>query len=391
VSAPLRFMVLHRKEDLVSTQPTLSIDFDPRRPGSESVRVHNLDPDLIATLGGWGKASQLLQLTLKVRVLGAETPGGEDLPDVFGRCQVLNGGIRFTPCFPFEPGVHYRATFDTRPLGRAEFTEVAALEFSFPKETRTVRTEVQQVFPSNDALPENLLRFHVCFSNSMQRGRAEEQIRLLGPDGQPAPDVLYRPPVELWDRSMRHLTILLDPGRLKRGVGPNRELGPPLKTGQRYTLAIGSGMVDFSGLSLRESFYKHFFVTEAVRESIAVNKWEILPPATKSHEPLTLMFPIPLDWALLRNKITIASEEGRPIDGRITIDQGETRWQFMPTSPWGAGSYYLRVAPSLEDVCGNTLLGAFDRPLRANGTLINDAAYRLIPFRLTNKKTRNTS
>ena len=145
-------------------------------------------------------------------------PGGEELPDVLGHYQVLQGEIRFIPYFPFEPGCHYRASFDPRPLGRPELSEVGTLDFSFPREITVVSSEVKNVFPSADSLPENLLRFYACFSNSMQHGRAEEQIRLLGPDGKPAPDVLYRPPVELWDRSMRHLTILLDPGRLKRGV-----------------------------------------------------------------------------------------------------------------------------------------------------------------------------
>jgi hypothetical protein len=219
-----------------------------------------------------------------------------------------------------------------------------------------VRTQVKHVFPSSDALPENLLRLYVCFSNPMQRGRAEEHITLLGPDGRPAPDTLYRSPVELWDRSMRHLTILLDPGRLKRGVGPNRELGPPLKAGQKYTLAIDAGMVDLSGRPLREGFYKSFHVAEAVREPIAVEQWSILPPATKSHQPLALIFPRPLDWALLWYTIIIASEGGQPIDGRIAIDQGERRWSFIPTSPWTAGSYYVHIASSLEDVCGNSLL-----------------------------------
>src|ERR1700741_2432210 len=100
-------------------------------------------------------------------------------------------------------------------------------------------TEVTHIFPLSDVLPENLLRFYVCFSNSMQRGRASEDISLLDSDGQPVADALYRPPCELWDRRMQHLTVLLDPGRLKRWVGPNRELGPPLKAGQAYTLAVG--------------------------------------------------------------------------------------------------------------------------------------------------------
>jgi hypothetical protein len=109
----------------------------------------------------------------------------------------------------------------------------------------------------------------------MQRGRVESEISLLGPDGEPARDVLYRAPVELWDKSLQYLTILLDPGRLKRGVGPNRELGPPLEAGHVYTLAVGAGMVDLSGRQLPETVYKRFRVTDAVREPIAVEQWKI--------------------------------------------------------------------------------------------------------------------
>jgi hypothetical protein len=163
---------------------------------------------------------------------------------------------------------------------------------------------------------------------------------------------------------MMCLTILLDPGRLKRGVGPNRTLGPPLKVGQRYTLAVGSGMIDLSGHALRESFYKSFDVTEAVREPVAVKQWKILPPATKSRQPLELTFPRPLDWALLGQSITIASEHNQRIEGDGSIDQDEQRWSFAPKSRWTSGSYRICIARTLEDVCGNDLLGAFDRPLR---------------------------
>jgi len=350
--------------------------------GSGCVYVNNADLDLVAALGGCAQIGHLLPSILRVRVVAPGAPEGEDLPDVFGRYQVLQGGIRFVPHFPFESGVRYRASFDPRPLGRAELSEAATLEFSFPREMGAVLSQVKHVFPSSDSLPENLLRFYVCFSNSMQRGQAEEHIRLLGPDGEPAPDVLYRPPVELWDRSMRHLTILLDPGRLKRGVGPNRQLGPPLKAGHEYTLAIGSGMVDLSGRPLRESFCKRFRVTEAVRGRIAVEQWRIVPPATKSRQPLALMFPKPLDWALLWRTIKIESEGGQPIDGRIAIDQCERRWSFTPTSPWIAGSYNVRIASSLEDVCGNSVLEAFDRPIRPAGDLVHEGACRSIPFDL---------
>src|SRR5260221_11255757 len=97
--------------------------------------------------------------------------GAKDIPDIFGRYQVSEGGIRFIPHFPFEPGVRYLASFDPRLLGIPELSEVATLDFSLPRETSASPTEVKNVFPSSDALPENLLRFYVCFSNSMQHGR----------------------------------------------------------------------------------------------------------------------------------------------------------------------------------------------------------------------------
>jgi hypothetical protein len=241
---------------------------------------------------------------------------------------------------------------------------------------------VKHIFPSCDYLPENLLRFYVCFTNAMQRGRVQAEISLLSPNGESAPDALYRAPVELWDRSMQCLTILLDPGRLKRGVGPNRELGPPLQAGEVYTLVVGAGMTDLSGSKLTEPVYKRFRVTDAVREPIAVEQWKIVSPVTNSRQPLMLMFPRPLDWALLSHSITIASKGEQSIDGHIVIDQCERRWSFTPTSPWAAGSYYVRVASNLEDVCGNSVIAAFDRPLRSGSDLACESANRSISFQL---------
>jgi hypothetical protein len=367
----------------VINQPSLIFDADPRRTASGSVRVYAPDPELMASLGRYIQAGGVLQSILRVTVLRTGAPIGDNLPDVFGRYEVLEDGIRFIPYFPFERGLSYRASFDPRSLNRSEFSDVLTLEFSLPKDKSAVPTEVKHIFPSSDYLPENLLRLYVCFSNSMQRGRVRAEISLLGPDGEPAPDVLYRAPVELWDRSMQYLTILLDPGRLKRGVGPNRELGPPLKAGQVYTLAVGAGMTDLSGNQLPETIYKRFRVTEAVREPIALEQWKIVPPVTNSRQPLVLMFPRPLDWALLSHTITIVSTSEQSIDGRILVDQCERRWSFTPTLPWTAGSYHVRIASSLEDVCGNNVIAPFDRPLRSgSGDLASEVVKRPISFHL---------
>jgi hypothetical protein len=57
------------------------------------------------------------------------------------------------------------------------------------------------------------------------------------------------------------------------------------------------------------------------------------------------------------------------IDGRVAIDQYEREWSFTPTSPWIAGVYHIRVGSGLEDICGNSMTGAFDKPLRKGSKL----------------------
>jgi hypothetical protein len=362
-----------------TSQPALRIDSDPH-DARWSVTVSNLNSRLMSGLDKHTLAGGQLQLLLRVSVARTGAPSDDNLPDVAGRYQIVKEGLRFTPHFPFERGLSYRANFDPRPLGLPEVSEVLALEFSLPKLPTTLPTKVQHIFPSDDCLPENLLRFYVGFSNSMQRGRAESEIALLGPDGQPASDVLYRAPIELWDRKMRYLTILLDPGRLKRGVGPNCELGPPLKAGQEYELAVGAGMLDLDGRRLTQPAYKRFRVTEAVRESISVEQWKVVPPVSRIRDPLMLLFPRALDWALLTHTITVTSGDGQSIDGRVVIDQRERRWSFTPSSSWEPGPYQVFIASGLEDVCGNSVLAAFDRPLRSGGDLSYEVATRSIAF-----------
>ena len=362
-------------------QPSLIVSPDFDQPASTGVEVYGLDTDLMVSLSESLRAGTQLESIFRVAVVPTETSVSDDLPGVFGRYRLVEDGIRFIPHFPFEPGLSYCASFDPRPLGRE--ADVLTYEFVLPKAQPMMQTEVEYIYPSNDELPENLLRFYVCFSNPMQRGRAEAEISVLGPDGIPAADVLYRAPIELWDRSMRCLTILLDPGRLKRGVGPNRELGPPLKSGEVYTLVVGAGMTDSSGCQLSKAVYKPFRVSGAVREPIAVEQWNIVPPSTNSRQPLVLMFPGPLDWAQSLHSITVLSEEEQSIDGQIVVDQCESRWSFTPAAPWRCGSYRVRIAPDLEDVCGNNLMAAFDRPLRPGSDLVYDVAGRSIPFCVT--------
>lgn len=364
-------------------QPSLIVDAELGASGVRGVGVHRLSPELMRSLADYLDAGGWLAQVLQVRVVQPRGSVEDCVPAMLGQHQVLESGVRFVPCFPFEPGVRYLAAFDRGSFCHSGSSDVLTLAFSLPRDVGAAATSVTQIYPSRDALPENLLRFYVGFSNAMERGRAETEIRLLGPDGAVVPDALYRAPVELWDRGMRVLTILLDPGRLKRGVGPNRELGPPLQAGRTYTLVIGAGMTDRFGRALDTPVFKRFSVIAPVREHVAIEDWTMLLPQAGSRQPLSLEFSKSLDWAMLLNAVTVASASGETVGGRIAVEQFEQRWALTPDEPWAAGCYQVRVVSVLEDPCGNNLSGPFDRPLRAERDLPGTLETRSVPFVLS--------
>jgi hypothetical protein len=106
---------------------------------------------------------------------------GGEWPPILGRYAVEADRVTFTPRFPFEAGLTYRAIVDTkRYTGKARLP-MARLESSvtLPDRPRIPSTVVAHVYPSIDTLPENLLKFYIHFSGPMSRGRVYDHIRLL--------------------------------------------------------------------------------------------------------------------------------------------------------------------------------------------------------------------
>jgi hypothetical protein len=349
-------------------------------PDRVAVSVRGLDADMVAALDRRLRAGGSLQSILSVSVVDEATIV-DDLPEVGGSHRLLADSLEFVPYFAFEAGTLYRGRFN--PPHDTAFDECPSLslEILLPAESGPA-PEVLAVFPSGDDVPENLLRFYVLFSESMRRGQATAEVGILGPDGTPAHDVLYRAPVELWSPDMRCLTVLLDPGRLKRGVGPNRQLGPPLRTGRGYTLVIGTGMTDRRGQPLSEAFCKRFSATDAVRQPIDVKQWLLAVPLAGTVEPLEIIFSGALDWGMLAHSIRVDTGDGRPVDGRSAAGRHEKRWSFTPATRWAPGDYRVVVAPDLEDACGNDVSAPFDRDLRWDESA-HRATTRSISFRVS--------
>ena len=212
--------------------------------------------------------------------------------------------------------------------------------------------------PSQAVIPANTLRLYLHFSESMARGQLREMVSLVTDNGTLVASPFLSLDAELWDPSQMRATLLLDPGRIKQGVGPNVAGGAPLQEGQSYRLIVSPEMRSAAGVPLGGPVSLAFRVGPPERRAIAPESWEILAPGAGSHGPLSLAFDRIMDSGAVLRLITLQAPDGRSVRGEITSDGGG--WSLIPDSPWQAGRYSLIVDPELEDVAGNTIGAPFD-------------------------------
>jgi hypothetical protein len=231
---------------------------------------------------------------------------------------------------------------------------------SLPAPPRAESTVVIAVYPSSNVLPENQLKFYINFSAPMSRGDSYRHIRLLDAKGAPVEAPYLELAEELWDESGKRLTLLLDPGRVKRDLKPHVEIGGVLVEGRAYSLHIRADWRDATGNPLGGEFQKRFRVTKADTRQPEPARWQLTPPRARTRDPLVVIFDEPLDHALLQHVLRVADPEKHISEGDITIDWHETRWSFQPMKPWRAGNYQLIIEPALEDLAGNSIERPFE-------------------------------
>ena len=219
----------------------------------------------------------------------------------------------------------------------------------------------------------------------MARGRIYRGIALFDEAGNRVPDPFLEIEQELWDAETSRLTLFFHPGRIKRGLVPNRERGLALKPGQRYRLVIDRQLRDASGNSMLRDFEKEIRVLPVDRKSPDIDQWRLQAPHAGERGPLQLTFDEPLDEALLQRMLPVIDEQGRRVPGQITVTQGERQWSFRPELPWREGRYRIEANPRLEDRAGNQLTRLFERAIQTDQPQTDDQAL-VLTFHITAKK-----
>jgi hypothetical protein len=273
--------------------------------------------------------------------------GPGKVPPLLGQYQVEAGTLIFHPRYPITAGVHYHAVFRD-PSGR-----MITRDFDGPPRAINPVARVEQVYPTADVLPSNLLRLYIVFSAAMSQGEAAAHIHVEDEKGKVLPDELL-PGQELWDPSFRRLTMTFDPGRIKRGLTSNQTIGPPITEGRHYKLVIDRDWPDARGVPMVQGFTKSFVGGPPVRTSPDPAQWRVTAPAKGTTNALVVDFPGPMNYALLLKTIQA------PVAGKVALDRRESEWRFTPDAPWQAGDYHLAVDTAIEDLAGNRIGVPFD-------------------------------
>lgn len=207
------------------------------------------------------------------------------------------------------------------------------------------------ITPSGPEVAENLLRIEVHLDRPLTAPFDMSHVVLLDSSGTPIRDAFLDLPLP--DRSGRTVTLLLHPGRIKSGVGPNVALGPALRNGGAVTLRIDDPQF---GSPLEQRWQ----VTPALRRPIDPRQWKVQTALPGGRQPLRVILPEALD-AEAAAAIAIQGPDGQRVAGAATLAAGEREWRFTPARRWRPGAYLLRIHPRLEDPQGNRLCAAFEQ------------------------------
>jgi hypothetical protein len=166
---------------------------------------------------------------------------------------------------------------------------------------------------------------YIEFSAPMGLRSGIENLTLLDDQGREVSGAFLPLDYEFWNRDHTRFTVFFDPGRVKRGILPNRQLGRALTAGKTYRLLVRADWRDGNGLPLKEPFTRTFTIGAADMRPLDAAEWRITAPAAGDRAALAVTFPEPMDHGLLHRALAVR-HSGQVL---VTGETGKRRWNVI--------------------------------------------------------------
>src|SRR5271156_4731006 len=215
-----------------------------------------------------------------------------------------------------------------------------------------------RISPQARVLPANTLRFYIHFPRSGEAHFDRDHLWLLNEEEQVVRDPFLVLPQELWSPDGRRLTVLMEPGRIKRGLGADPPHDPALVVGRAYSVVV---------TALGQAGRHTFRVSDPVLEAVNETCWRLVSPAVGSLDPAVVHFDRVMDAALCEDEIGVLTPSGEVAATRVSLAPHGTAARLIPSHPWRAGEHRLVASERLEDVCGKRVGGALVNELGEGG------------------------
>jgi hypothetical protein len=327
------------------SSPLIRLAHAGTNPSATTIEITGLSSDELSALRARTPTPAEWQAIVRVTVVATRPTATPPPPAMPGCCRFTRSadrGIVFTPMFGLkDPG---------QPCGTLNHRRRPAEVVSLPKPNIAPTTVVSHVYPSADTVPENQLRLYVHFSAPMGRRGGLDYIRLLDAAGQEVKGAFLPLDAEFWNGDRTRFTVFFDPGRVKRGVKPNEDLGRSLTAGQRYTLVVSRAWPDAQGVPLKEEFRRTFSAAPA-----DTRRWIPRPSAWRlpaAHASFDGRVSEALDHGLWSGRWCVG--RGAAVNGESAVDPRNAL--DLPREPWPEGN---------ADCCDDDPRGSRGQPDRA--------------------------
>jgi hypothetical protein len=215
-----------------------------------------------------------------------------------------------------------------------------------------------RISPQATVLPANTLRFYLHFPRPAEAHFDRDQLWLLNEEEQLVHDPFLILPQELWSVDGRRLTLLMEPGRIKRGLGSDSSHEPALVVGRTYSLVVTA-----LGQTVRHTFR----VSDPILAALDEVRWRLVSPTLGTRNPAVVHFDRVMDAAICKDEIGVLAPSGDVVLTQVSLVPEGTTMRLIPSHPWRAGKHRLLASERLEDVCGNRLDEALDHNVGAGG------------------------